>query len=90
MTHARTMKIYAYNCDGAYIVMGDAIWNRLQKYAWPTPRRSKSIIVAETVLTLSWTMLFGIVCEHTPSLLQHHRNVCIWWDGAYIVMDDAI
>ena len=37
---------------GAYIVMDDPIWNRLQKYAWPTPEPSKSMTMAETMLTL--------------------------------------
>ena len=30
--------------------MDDTIWNRLQKYAWPTPGSSESMIIAETVL----------------------------------------
>jgi hypothetical protein len=69
--------------------MDDAILNRLQKYAWFAPGRSKSMIIAETVLTLTWTMLFEIVCKR----MTHFRTIDIYdysWDGAYIVMDAAI
>ena len=63
VTYSRTIKIYDYSRDGAWIVIGDAIWNRLQKYAWPIPGPSTYMNIAETVLTLSWTMLFEIVCK---------------------------
>ena len=56
MTHSSTIRFYDYSWDGPYIVMDDAIGIRLQTYAWPTPGPSKSMIVAETVLTLSWAM----------------------------------
>ena len=55
--------------------MGDAIRNRLQKYAWRTPGSSKSTIIAEMVLTLSWTMLFEIVCENMNNPLKDHSNL---------------
>ena len=58
MTHSRTIKFYDYSWDGAYIVMGDAIWNRLQLCALPIPGQSESMVIAEMVPTLSWTMLF--------------------------------
>ena len=38
--------------DGPYIVMDDAMGNRVNMYAWPTPAPSKSMIVDDTVLTL--------------------------------------
>ena len=83
--HSRTIKIYDSIWDGAYIVMDDTIWNRLQKYAWPTPGPSESMIIAETVLTLSWTLLFGIVCKCTYYSLQDHLWLwlrrCLHWHG---------
>ena len=63
ITHSRTIKTHDYSWDGAYIVMADAIWNRLQMHALPTPGPSKSMITAGMVLTLSWTMLFEIVAN---------------------------
>ena len=74
MVHPRTIKIYDYSWDGAYIVMEDAIRNRLQKYAWPTPRPSKAMIIAETVLALSWAVLFKIVRKCTHYKFQEHAN----------------
>ena len=56
MTHCSTIKSYDYSWDSAYIVMGDAIQNRLRAYASPTPGPWKSMIIAEMVPTLSWTM----------------------------------
>ena len=75
MVHSRTIRIYDYGCDGAFIGMGDVIFNLLQMYEWPTLAASKSMGVAETVLPLSWTMLFEIVCEHTRYPLQDHQNI---------------
>ena len=60
---------------GAYIVMDAAIWNRLQKYVWPTPEPSKSMTMAEAMLELSWTTLFEIVCKSTHDPFQDHRNL---------------
>ena len=61
-TNSRTIEI----CDGAYTVMDDAIWNRLQTYALPLPGQSKSRIRAKILLTLTRTMpLFEIVCKCT-------------------------
>ena len=34
---------------------------KMRKYAWSAPERSKRTIMAETVLTLLWMMLFEIV-----------------------------
>jgi hypothetical protein len=68
--HSRTIKIYDYSWDGACIIMDDTIRNRLQKYAWPTPGPSGSMIIAQTMLTLSWTMLFEIVCRSTRGPVQ--------------------
>ena len=123
MSHSRIIKTYDYSWDGAYIAMDDAIWNRLQTYARRTPIPSKSRIIAGTMLTLSCTMLFAIVCKRTRNPLQDHQNLWLWlrcclhchwrcnvksfakvrmtrpgtikiydcgWDGAYIVMDNAI
>jgi hypothetical protein len=75
ITHPRTIEIYDHGWEGAYIVMDDTIWNRVQKYAWPTPAPPKSMIITETVLTLSWTMLFEIVCKSTQGPLQDHQNL---------------
>ena len=74
MTHAGTIKIYNYSWDGAYIVMNDAIFNRLQKYEGPIPGLSNSMIIAEAVLKLSWTMPFEIVCKSMHDPLQDHTN----------------
>ena len=52
MTHSRTIEICGYSWGDAYTIMDDAIWNGLQKYAWPTPEPSKSMTMAETMLTL--------------------------------------
>ena len=82
MIHSKTIKIDDYSWDDAYIVMDDAIWNRLQKYARFAPGRSKSVIIAETVLTLTWTMLFEIVCK--VERMTHFRTIDIYdysWDG---------
>ena len=65
MDHCRTNQTYDYSWDGAYIVMDETIWSRLNMYVWAIPGRYKSMIIAETALTLSWTMLFGIVCKRT-------------------------
>ena len=67
--------MYDFGRDGAYIVMGDFIVNPLQSYEWPTLAASKSMGVAETVLTLSWTMLFKIVCKCTHYPFQDHQNL---------------
>ena len=74
MIHPGTITIYDYSWDGAYIVMDDAILNRLQNYAKPIPGLSNSIIIAEMLLTLSWTMVFEIVCKRTHDPLQDHTN----------------
>jgi hypothetical protein len=75
MTHFRTIDIYDYSWDGAYIVMDAAIWNRLQAYALPTPAQSNSMITAEKVLTFSWTMLFEIACKRTHYPPQNDANL---------------
>jgi len=90
VTYSRTIKIYDYSRDGAWIVIGDAIWNRLQKYAWPTPGPSTYMNIAETVLTLSWTMLFEIVCKIRMDHCRTNQTYDYSWDGAYIVLGDAI
>jgi hypothetical protein len=60
---------------GAYIVMDDAMWNRLQKCAWAAPEPWKCMIVAQTVLTWSWTLLLEIACKSTNDPLQDHQNL---------------
>jgi hypothetical protein len=90
MTHSRIIQIYNYSWDGADIVTDDAIWNCLQKYTWPTPAPSKCMLTAETVLTLSWTMLFKIVCKSMQGPFQDHLNLWLWLKQCLIVMDDAI
>ena len=75
MSHSRTIKIYDCSWGGAWILMDDTIWNRLQQYAWPTPGPSESMTIAETVLSLSWTMLFEIVCKTRHGQLQNNQNV---------------
>ena len=75
MSHSRTIKIYDCSWGGAWILMDDTIWNRLQQYAWPTPGPSESMTIAETVLSLSWTMLFEIVCKCTHYPPQDHQNL---------------
>jgi hypothetical protein len=75
MMHSTTIKIHGYSWDGADIVMDDAICHRLQTYAWPTARPSRAMIIAETVLTLSWVMLFKVVCERTHPQLHDHDNL---------------
>ena len=72
MTHSTTIKSYDYSGDGAYTVMGGAISNRLQAYTRSSPGLWKSMIIAEMVPTLSWTMLFEVVCRSTYGPLQHH------------------
>ena len=46
-----------------------------QKYAWPTPEPWKSMAIAETVLTLSWMLLFEIVCKSMHDPVQDHQNL---------------
>ena len=75
MTHSRTIKIYDYGWNGAYIVMHDAIWNRLQTYALSTAEPSRCMIIAQTELTLSWAMLFETVCKRTHQPFQDHQNL---------------
>ena len=75
MTHSRVIRIHDYSGDCAYIVMDDAISNRLRKLAWSAPERSKHTIIAETVLALSWIMLFEIVRTHTHDPFQDDQNV---------------
>jgi len=55
--------------------MDDPVRNRLRKYEWPTPGPSKSLIIAETVLTLSWTILLEIVCESMHGPFQDHQHL---------------
>jgi hypothetical protein len=81
MAHSSTIKTHDYSWDGAHIVMDEAIENRLQAYAWPTPGPSKSITIAETVLTLSWAMLFEIVCKRMHHPLQGNY-MCISLDAS--------
>ena len=45
------------------------------KVRMSTPERSKSMILSEMALTLSWTILFEIVCKSTHDPLQAHRNL---------------
>ena len=69
----------------------DAILNYLQKYAWTTTAPLESMIIADTVFTLSWTMLCEIVREKV--YVVDSRTVEIYdygSDGAHNVMDDAI
>jgi hypothetical protein len=47
----------------------------VQKYAWPTPEPWKSMAIAETVLTLSWMLLFEIVCKSMHDPVQDHQNL---------------
>jgi hypothetical protein len=52
-------------------------------------RTIEILIIAETVLTLSWTMRFEIVCKSTH---DHSRSINIYdysRGGAYNVIDDA-
>ena len=73
-----------------YSDLDDDIWNRLQTYAWPILRPSQSAIIAETVLILSWTMLFE---SFANVHITYSRTIEIYdcsWDGAFTVMDDAI
>ena len=72
---SRSTQIYDYSRDGAYTVMDNAISNRVQKYAWPTPEPSKSMIVAEMGLTLSGTMLLEIICKSRRDPVQDHPNL---------------
>ena len=81
MIHFRIIKTYDYSWDGAYIAMDDAIWNRLQTYARRIPVPSKSRIIAETVLALSCTMLFEIVCKCTHNPLQERLRGCLHCHG---------
>ena len=55
----------SYDCswDRPYIVMNDAIRNRLQRYAWPTPGASAPVSIAKTMLTLSWTMVMKSIAK---------------------------
>jgi hypothetical protein len=70
------MQIYDYSWAVLiYILMDATIQNRLQKHAWPTPGPSKSMILAETMLKLSWTILFEIVRECTQDTLQDDENL---------------
>ena len=90
MAHSGSIKIYAYSWDSAYIVMDDAIWNRLQKYAGPTPRPSKFLIMAETVPNCHGRCYLK---SFAKVRVPHSRTFKICdhsWDGAHIVMDDAI
>ena len=75
ITHSGTITIYDYSWDSAYIVMDYAISNRLQMYALSIPGPSTSMIIAETVLALSWTMQFEIVCKCTHCPLQDYQNL---------------
>ena len=45
------------------------------KVRMSTPERSKSMILSEMALTLSWTILFEIVCKSTHDPFQDHRNL---------------
>ena len=79
MIQPGTIKIYDfyYTWDCACMVIDDAIWNRLKTYAAPTPDPSKAMIVAETMPTLSLTMLFKIVCNCKHDQMQAHHNLCL-------------
>jgi hypothetical protein len=84
------MKMHDYSWDSAYIVMDGAILNRFQKYAWRTPVLSESMIIAETVLTLSDDVIGNRL---QIVRMTHSRTIQIYdysWDCAYIVMCDAI
>ena len=74
LSHSRIIRTCDYSWDGAYIVMDDALWNRLQTYACCTPITPKSRTVAETILTLSCIMLFAIVCKRTRNPFQDHNK----------------
>ena len=57
---------------------------------FPTPGPVKSLILAETVLNLSWGELFEFICE---SELPYSRTIGTFdfsWDGPYIFMERAI
>ena len=56
-------KSYDRSWDRPYIVMNDAIRNRLQRYAWPTPGASAPVSIAKTMLTLSWTMVMKSIAK---------------------------
>jgi len=55
--------------------MDGPVRNRLRKYAWPIPGPSKSLIIAETVPTFSWTILLEIVCGSMHGPFQDHQNL---------------
>ena len=74
LSHSRIIRTCDYSWDGAYIVMDDALWNRLQTYACCTPITPKSRTVAETILTLSCIMLFAIACKRTRNPFQDHNK----------------
>ena len=73
--HSRSIKIYDYSRDDTYNVMDNATRNRLPEKAWATPGLSESVIIAEIMLELSWTMLFEIVCKSRHETLQHHQTL---------------
>ena len=91
--NSRTMEIYDYTWDGAYVVMDDGCYLKLfAKYAWATTSPLESMIIADTVFPWSWTM-FEIVREKVHVYMADSRTVEIYdyvWDGAHNVMDDAI
>ena len=107
MSHYSTIRIYDYSSHGLYVTMDEAVWNRSGKstrihgrlqdrrnlwlclrwcaqcHGWcylksiakariTHSRTIESMIIAETVLTLSWTILFEIACESTHDPLQEH------------------
>ena len=87
----RPIKVWDYSWGDAYIVIDNAILNRLQPYTWSTPRQAKYMIIAEAVPIFAWTMLLAIVCKNTHDAPWHIENYYYYsCEGACIAMDGAI
>ena len=75
LSYLSTINIFDFSWNGPYIFISWAIWNSLQEYTRPIPRPSKSLILAEKVLTFSQAELLEIVCKSTlDSFLGHQKH----------------
>ena len=87
INHSRTIKTYDYSWDSAYIVMDDAIWTRLQTTTWLTSKPATFMVIAQTVLRRHHIKSFATVPRMHPRSIKFYAY---GWDGASIVMEDAI
>ena len=75
MTHPGTSTFMIIMAEKVLTLTRTTLLQIVSNHEVSAPGPSKFVIIAETVLTWSWTMLFETVCKCKHNPLQDHRNL---------------